>query len=216
MQHANGSIAGASPSQGRQIEAGLKYQPPGTQILLTAAWFRIEQTNLLTAIPNSSYSTQSGEVRSQGFEAEATVPLPQGFTLRAAFSHQNVKTVRDDETPANIGKGLIGVGKGNAALNIDWSPHDGPLAGLTLGGGMRWVDKVYGGSDTNTPSYTLFDALARYDLGHADPRLKGVEIGINATNIFDKTYLTSCYLNGVGWCWYGQRRTVQGTIGFHW
>ena len=216
VQHVDGSITGASPSLGRQIEAGVKYQPPGTQILLTAAWFRIEQTNLLTSIPNSSYSTQSGEVRSQGFEAEATVPLPQGFTLRAAFSHQNVKTVRDDETPANIGKGLIGVGKGNAAVNIDWAPQSGPLAGLTLGGGMRWVDKVYGGSDTNTPSYTLFDALARYDLGRADPRLKGVEIGVNAANIFDKTYLTSCYLNGVGWCWYGQRRTVQGTIGFHW
>ncbi|WEK43740.1 MAG: TonB-dependent siderophore receptor [Candidatus Sphingomonas colombiensis] len=229
VQQASGGIVGASPSLGRQIEAGVKYQPPGTRILLTAAWFRIEQTNLLTAIPNSSFSTQSGEVRSEGVEAEATVPLPNGFTIRAAFSHQNVKTVRDDETPANIGKGLIGVGKGNAALNVDWSPPAGQLAGLTLGGGMRWVDKVYGGTvsagdfggtvaagDYNTPSYTLFDAVVRYDLGRANPRLAGLEIGVNAANIFDRKFLTSCYLGGVGWCWYGQRRTVQGTIGFHW
>lgn len=223
----DGSTGAASPSLGRQIEAGVKYQPPGTQILLTAAWFRIEQTNLLTAVPNTLFSTQSGKVRSQGVEAEATVPLPHGFTARAAFSHQTVKTIEDAD-PANIGQGLIGVGRGNAAFNLDWAPEAGPLAGLKLGGGLRWVDKVYAGTYTgsyapsaagnitNTPSYTLFDALLRYDLGRANPSLKGLEIGINATNIFDRKYLTSCYLSSVGWCWYGQRRTVQGTIGFHW
>ena len=211
----DGTTTGASPSLGRQIEAGVKYQPPGTAILLTAAWFRIEQTNLLTAVPNSVYSTQSGKVRSQGVEAEATVPLPHGFTARAAFSHQIVKTVADAD-PANIGKGLIGVGRGNAAFNLDWAPEAGPLAGLKLGGGLRWVDKVYAGSDSHTPSYTLFDALLRYDLGRANPSLKGLEIGLNAANIFDRKYLTSCYLSSVGWCWYGQRRTVQGTIGFRW
>jgi iron complex outermembrane receptor protein len=78
------------------------------------------------------------------------------------------------------------------------------------------VEHVYAGSDTHTPSYTLFDALLRYDLGKATPRLKGFEVGINAANILDKKYLTSCYINGVGWCWYGQRRTVQGTIGLRW
>jgi len=227
--HADGSVTGANPSEGKQIEAGLKYQPPGTQILLTAAWFRIEQSNLLTAVPGTSFSTQTGKVRSQGFEVEATVPLPHGFAVKGAFSHQKVKTVRDEENPTNVGHGLIGVGKGNAALNVDWSPRQGRLAGFTVGGGLRWVDKVYGGtvSDTDfgggltpgqysTPSYTVFDALLHYDLGTADPRLKGLEIGLNATNLLDKKYLTSCYLSGLGWCWYGQRRTVRGTIGFHW
>lgn len=221
--HDDGSITGADPSEGKQIEAGLKYQPPGSRILVTAAWFRIDQTNLLTGIPGTNYSSQAGKVRSEGFEAEATVPLPHGFEVRGAFSHQKI-------TPKQIS-----VGKGNAALNLAWSPPAGPLEGLTVGGGMRWVDEVYGGRVNegdyggaatagglvgpgayNTPSYTLFDALIRYDLGKANPRLAGLEVGINATNIFDKKYLTSCYLGGVGWCWYGNRRTVQATIGFHW
>ena len=215
VAHIDSTFSNARPTEGKQIEAGAKYQMPGTKILVTAAWFRIEQTNLLTAIPNSIFSTQSGKVRSQGFEAEATVPLPYGFAAKAAFSHQKVKTVRD-ENPDNVGKGLIGAGRGNAAFNFDWSPKEGPLEGLTAGGGVRWVDHVYAGSDTHTPSYTLFDALLRYDLGKATPRLKGFEVGINAANILDKKYLTSCYINGVGWCWYGQRRTVQGTIGLRW
>ena len=62
---------------------------------------------------------------------------------------------------------------------------------------------------------TLFDALLRFDLGKANPRLQGLTVGINSTNLFDKKYLTSC-LAQYGWCWYGQRRTVQGTIGFSW
>jgi iron complex outermembrane receptor protein len=217
----------AKPSFGKQIEAGLKYQMPGVPMLITASWFRIEQTNVLTSTADFLISAQSGKVRSQGYEFEANAPLPYGFSVRAAYSHQKIKTL-EDLNPLNIGHGLVGAGKGNAALNLDWAPKAGPLAGLMVGGAVRWVDKVYGGlagtafgaphdnAPTSTPSYTLFDALLRYDLGKAFPRLSGIEVGINATNITDKKYLTSCYLNGAGWCWYGQRRTVQGTIGFRW
>jgi iron complex outermembrane receptor protein len=210
----------ALPSLGKQVEAGLKYQMPDTPIILTGAWFRIEQTNLLTAIPNSVYSTQTGKVRSQGVEFEATAPLPHGFSAKAAFSRQNVRVVEDLETPSNVGGQLIGVGKGNASFNLEWSPKTGQLAGFAIGGAVRHVDQVYGGTfdgvNYSTPSYTLFDGVLRYDLGKASPRLAGVEMSINATNLFDKKYLTSCYLDGVAWCWYGQRRTVQGTIGYHW
>ncbi|HZV09547.1 MAG TPA: TonB-dependent siderophore receptor, partial [Novosphingobium sp.] len=83
--HADGTIGNAKPSFGKQLEFGLKYQPKGTGILVTAAWFHIEQSNILTAIPNSVYSTQSGKVRSEGFEIEGHVPLPAGFALRAAY-----------------------------------------------------------------------------------------------------------------------------------
>jgi iron complex outermembrane receptor protein len=66
-----------------------------------------------------------------------------------------------------------------------------------------------------TPAYTVFDALMRFDLERVNPRLKGVTLGVNATNLFDKKYLTSCFAQ-YAWCWYGNRRTVQGTIGFSW
>ena len=44
-------------------------------------------------------------------------------------------------------------------------------------------------------------------------RLKGVQVSVNARNLTNKHYLTGCYVN-YDWCWYGARRTVQGTIGF--
>lgn len=219
------SFRDADPTLGRQIEAGAKYQPPGTQILVTAAWFRIEQTDVLTSVPIGGYSTQSGKVRSKGVEIEASAPLPYGFNTRLAFSRQKVRVVADAD-PAKIGGKVQGVGKGNLTAFVEWAPDEGPLTGFAIGGDVRHVDKVYAGSALftaferpggyETPSYTVFDALIRYDLGKAASRLGGVTLQVNATNLFDKKHLTSCYLDFVAWCWYGNRRTVQGTIAYKW
>ena len=215
----DGSIGPASPSLGKQIEAGAKYTVPGTDILLTAAWFRIEQTNVLTSSADFTVSNQTGEVRSQGVEVEATAPLPYGFMARAAYSRQSVKITKDALDPSRIGRRLETVGRGGASLALDWSPVQGPLTGLTLGGAVRHVDRVYAGISPldgvarDTPSYTLFDALIRYDLAKANPAMQGFTIALNAANIFDKKYLTSCFTN-YNWCWYGNRRTVQGTLGY--
>lgn len=216
--NADGSFGLAKPSTGRQIEAGLKYQVPGTGILVTAAWFHIIQNDVVTSNPVTFVSYQSGKVRSKGVEIEATVPLPHGFDARFAFSQQRVK-VLEDADPARVGKSLETVGKGNLSANLEWSPVRGPLQGLVLGGAVRHVSPVYAGIAIYdgvarySPAYTLFDALARYDLGGVSERLRGVSVAVNATNLFNKRYLTSCYSN-YGWCWYGSRRTVQGTIGY--
>ena len=96
---------------------------------------------------------------------------------------------------------------------LNWAPKDGPLKGLELGGAIRHVDRVYAYGDNDSPSYTLIDALVRYDLGAFSDRLNGLELAVNATNLFDKRYFTGCYVN-YDWCWYGNRRTVQGTISY--
>ena len=228
----------AKPSMGKQIEAGVKFQPDGSPILITAAWFHIEQTNVVTSNPLTFLATQSGKVRSEGFEIEANAPLPGGFNLRGAYSHQRVRNVADDDA-RNVGGGLIGAGDGNLTVNLDWTARGGPLKSLNVGVGMRHVSRVYAGIlDTTqtyvnsgyvtynpdlykkyySPAYTVFDASLRYDLSQADPRLKGMDLKINVTNLFNKTYLTSCYMypDYDAWCWYGQRRTVQGTVSWHW
>jgi len=212
----------AKPSLGKQIEAGAKYQVPGTDILLTGAWFDIHQTNV--AVPDNNFSYhQAGRVRSRGVELEASGSLPYGFNAKVAFSRQSVK-VLDDVVPAHIGQPLDSTGRGGVSANLEWAPKSGPAEGFAIGGAVRHVDSVYADYYTftdgttrplRTPSYTVFDALMRLDLSKVSPRLKGLELGLNATNIFDKKYLTSC-LAQYSWCWYGQRRTVQGTIGYRW
>ena len=215
--NSDGTTGQAKPSLGKQWEFGAKYQVPDTGILVTAAYFDIDQSNLLTGVPNTNFSIQTGKVNSKGFEVEGTLPLPMGFEAKLAYSRQNVKD--------SDGNRILGVGRGNATLNLEWAPKQGALEGFAIGGAVRHVDEVYAGRYTqdyvnfdapaNTPSVTLFDALVRYDLGKLFSGAEGLTASINATNIFDKKYITTCYLD-YAWCWYGNRRTVQGTIGFRW
>ncbi|MEG8055800.1 TonB-dependent receptor plug domain-containing protein [Sphingomonas sp. 22L2VL55-3] len=80
ITQSNGQPGLADPSLGKQIEAGAKFSIPGTQILLSGAWFRIDQTNVLTSTPNFSVSRQTGGVRSQGVEFEGVLPCPTALT----------------------------------------------------------------------------------------------------------------------------------------
>jgi iron complex outermembrane receptor protein len=216
-----GPLQVAKPTEGRQIEAGAKYAVPGTAILVTAAWFRIDQSNIIVTNPVNQIGTQGGKYRSTGVEVEATAPLPYGFNAKLAFSRQKVRNIKD-ANPANIGDGILGVGRGGTSANLEWAPRGGPLEGFAIGGAVRHVDSIYAGNIVDaafnpvatrqsTPGFTVYDAQMRYDLSRIVPRLDGVTIGVNAANLLDKKYVTTCYLD-YGWCWYGNRRTVQGTI----
>ncbi|MDO7840840.1 TonB-dependent siderophore receptor [Sphingomonas immobilis] len=210
----NGPLIVAKPSSGRQIEGGVKFSVPGTKVLITGAYFQIDQSNLVVSNPVTNISTQGGVFRSEGFEIEANAPLPYGFNARVAYSRQKVQKIADDN-PANIGVGILGVGRGGVSANLEWAPRDGGLKGFAIGGAVRHVDSIYASTVTriSTPGFTVFDGLLRYDLGGLSDRLRGLSLGINAQNILDKKYVTTCYLD-FQWCWYGNRRTVQGTIGW--
>src|SRR5690606_13519455 len=72
------------PREGKQYEAGLKYQPPGTDALFTAAVFDIRQTNVTTQDPlHPGFSVQTGEVRSTGLELEAKFPVTRELSVMA-------------------------------------------------------------------------------------------------------------------------------------
>ena len=211
----DGTTGPARPSTGKQLEAGAKYQMPSSQILVTGSWFRITQDGLLLAGPLSNTSIQGGKFRSTGVEVEASAPLPYGFNTRVAFSRQRVRSL-DPQNRAN----LLGVGRGGVSANLEWAPQTGAAAGFAIGGAVRHVDSIDAGTYIDnlryrTPAYTVFDALARVELGKLSSSLDRLTLGVNATNLLDKKYLSSCYLN-YGWCWYGNRRTVQATLAYRW
>ena len=83
------------------------------------------------------------------------------------------------------------------------------LAGLGLGGGVRYIGNLYG-EDANqylSPSVTLFDASVSYDLGQ-------YRLSVNASNLFDKEYVSSC--TGTYYCYWGNGRTVIGNLAYRW
>ncbi|PAK77959.1 TonB-dependent siderophore receptor [Acetobacter fabarum] len=206
----------ASPSIGKQLEGGLKYQLPGSSLLLSVAGFHIEQSNVLVAIPPAMESyTQSGLVHSDGFEFEAHAEPFRNLMLTAAVSVQKIK---DDST----GKPLTQSSRGNASLFAFYTMPSGRLKGFGFGGGMRYTAKTYGGELENgsvwLPQYALFDAAVSYDLSNASPSLHGWKISANVRNLFDKNYIGNCYADGGvgGYCFFGERRNAQASIGYSW
>ncbi|KXV65692.1 TonB-dependent siderophore receptor [Gluconobacter oxydans] len=205
----------AHPSIGKQLEGGLKYQIPGTSVLFTAAGFHIEQSNVLVSVANTGYSLQSGLVQSDGFEFEAHAQPFHNLMVTAAISFQKV---RDDST----GKPLIQSGKGNASLFAFYTMPSGPLKGFGFGGGMRYSNKTYGGEATYgsvwLPQYALFDASIAYDLNNMSHSLHGWKVAASVRNLFDRNYIANCFAYGADgqYCYYGERRNAQASIGYSW
>ncbi len=206
----------AAPSLGKQLEGGVKYQVPGTSILLTATGFHIEQTNVLVGVGNTGYSTASGLVHSDGFEFEAHAEPYKNLMVTASVSFQKV---HDDST----GKPLMQSGKGNSSLFVFYTMPSGPLKGFGFGGGMRYSAKTYGGEASYgsvwIPQYALFDGSVRYDLNNLSHRLHGWTVAASVRNLFDKNYVANCLAYASynqEFCYYGERRNAQASVGYTW
>nr|WP_313551424.1 TonB-dependent siderophore receptor [Pseudomonas sp.] len=203
------------PTEGKQYELGIKYQPIGSDALLTAAVYDLTQknvavTNQAGAVPIPS---QTGEVKVRGVELEATSNLTQNLKMIASYSYTDTE-VQDG---LYKGKRLQLIPEHQASLWADYTWHTGVLDGFGIGAGVRYVGDTYGDRDNkpegHASSYTLYDAAAHYDLGRLDNRLKGASVGVNATNLFNKDYISTC--DGY-YCYYGDQRSVIANVTYKW
>lgn len=203
------------PTEGKQFEAGIKYQPDFADALFTAAYYDLTQTNVSTADPNNALNTlQTGEVQSRGIELSATVSLMPGLKTVASYTY-NDQEVTATTTAQALGKRPTAQPEQMISLWGDYTVQDGPLAGLGFGGGGRYVGSTYAdaANQIRVPSYTLFDAAIRYDLSGVDSSLSGLKLALNVNNLFDKEYYVSCSSTS---CNEGYGRTVLGTVSYRW
>nr|WP_255469284.1 TonB-dependent siderophore receptor [Achromobacter sp. UMC46] len=216
------------PIEGNQYEVGIKYQPPGSATMLSFAAFDIRRENMTTTDPDPTHicgttggrcSIQAGELRTQGIELEAKTEPLRGLTLVAAYSLTDNEYSKANPSLTGLdlkGKTPVGVPSQQASAWARYQLQDGPLAGMGVGGGVRYIGSSYA-NDTNTlkvPSVTLFDLMLDYDLGRVSPSLKGMQVALNVQNLFDKEYIASC--SGDSWCWYGYQRSVKASLRYRW
>lgn len=200
------------PTTGKQYEVGVKYQPKNTNMLITASLFDIRQQNELTQDPNNpNNSIQTGEVRSRGGELEARANLTEDLGIIASYTYTHAAVARSNN--GDVGDRIYAVPLNSIALWSEYDFHRGPLVGLGLGLGVRFSSSTYDQSNTlKVPSFTLVDAAIHYNLGRVDPKLRGVTVGVNAQNLFNRRYVQSC-VNG---CYYGLERSVIATAKYDW
>nr|WP_288256620.1 TonB-dependent siderophore receptor [uncultured Pseudomonas sp.] len=210
------------PSTGKQYEAGIKYQPPGSDMLLSAAIFDLTRRDIIST-DSSGTTAPVGEVQVSGLELEATGNVTENFSLTASYTYTNSKMTKVGD-PLDKNRPLPLTPEHQASIWADYDWSAGPLAGFGIGFGARFVgstDNISVGSvgfvrdtsDGHSSAYTVYDAAVRYDLGQLDANLRGASVSLNANNLFDKEYLATC--DGF-YCYAGDPRRVTASLDYKW
>ena len=208
LTDANGDLF--APSKGKQYEVGVKYVPEDRPIVLTGALYQLTKTNNLMADPNNpNFSIEGGEIRARGVELDAKAALSASVNVVGSYTYTDAEYTTDTtykgNTPAQVPKHM-------ASLWADYTFFDGPLSGLTLGTGGRYTGSSYGdpANSFKVGSYTVVDALVRYDLARVG--MAGSNVALHVNNLFDREYVASCF-NTYG-CFWGAERQVVATATF--
>ena len=199
------------PTEGRQYELGLKYQAPGSDTLLTAAVFDLRQANV--SVAEGGITRQVGELQVRGLELEATAEVNRNLKLVASYTYTDTEILKGDDQ----GNRMQQVPRQQATAWADYSWRSGPLDGFGVAAGVRYVGDTYGNT-ANTElghvgSYTVYDASMHYDLGRLNSSLNGVSLAVDAKNLLNKEYLSTC--DGF-WCYYGDERNVVASVNYKW
>ena len=204
------------PTEGKQWELGIKYHPPGSNTLLSAAVYDLTQKNVqVTSFQSggASVTDQTGEVKVKGLELEAVSDVTENLKVIAAY------TLAKSEVQKGQYKGnrLQLMPNQQASLWTDYTWHTGALDGFGIGFGARYTGNTYG-DQANTwagkaNAYTVFDGSVHYDLGRLDNSLKGASVKVNATNLFNKDYISTC--DG-SYCYFGDQRSVVASATYQW
>ncbi|SEK53148.1 iron complex outermembrane recepter protein [Kosakonia sacchari] len=196
------------PMKGRQWEAGLKFQPEGSQTMYSASVYRINQENIATKVEPTDPYRSIGEIESEGVELEAVGQLTDNLRLQAAYTYNDIRYKKS--SAEEQGKRAVYAPRNQASAWLSYDVKTGLFNGLTVGSGVRYVNGITSDrQNTHTlPSYTLMDLAVGYDLSHVG--LKGISAQLNVNNLTDKRYVAAC--NSLSYCYFGAERSIVGSV----
>ncbi|WP_409566829.1 TonB-dependent siderophore receptor [Methylobacterium sp. E-046] len=174
-----------APETGLGYEGGVKVEPFGGALVLTAAAFRIDRQNVLTADPsNSGFQIAAGGVRSQGFEFTAAGQLTPELKVIGGYTFTDAFITKDNVLP--VGAPLLNIPEHSGTMLAVYEVQGGLLRGLGIGGGVRAAGERAGdaaNSGFKLPPYVVADALVYY-------KTDNFRFGFNVENVFDTVYYT--------------------------
>lgn len=224
------------PTEGEQVEGGIKYQPNGFNGFFAVSAFHLIQKNVVTADlahdcgnwvdPQcGNFDTQTGEIRVRGIEFEARAGITDNLDLIGSYTYLDAK-ITESNYPDELGRKPTDTPSQQASIWADYRVTEGALAGLSIGGGVRYIGARYGTSNntldlplygtvpSRIPAVTLVDAAIRYDFGKLRPQLDGLSLAVNASNLFNREHVAGCQSERT--CFYGPGRNVFATLKYRW
>jgi iron complex outermembrane receptor protein len=195
-----------APESGLEYEAGIKFSAPDNRIILTAAAFDIQRTNVFTENTTTNQVAFNAQ-KSYGFDADLQMLITPQWTLLANMISQTARLTAVPLTPAQVGNWPVGV---PAHIYNIWSTYDFAIAGIKgfrVGAGLSYNGATFGTTADNVwiPSSTVADAMFGYYAAHWD-----AQIGVK--NITNVTYFTTAQSAGG---YVGQPRTFYAKAAWH-
>lgn len=190
------------PTTANQFEVGVKYASTDNKTKASLAAFDITKKNEKVATVDWTKQTQTGETTSKGFEISADHRFNDWLHAGLSYGYVDAKISKDEFNPQLVGNRPQQVAKHTASLWTTLTPNDKTLlnVGIRHQAGMQ-VDRQ--NSDV-LPSVTLVDLAGSHQIS---PTLSA---GLSVSNLFNKTYVGSCYdkMN----CWMGAERQASVSL----
>lgn len=198
--------------KGETWELGTKWDLFNERLSLTAALFKTQRTMTYTDDDTGTTSSVGGKQRVRGLELSASGDITEDLSVFASYTYQATKTLKaapDSES----GLGIANTPRNTVSL---WTTYQLPYD-LSLSYGFRYVDQrdifsgLGNGADSSTtragriivPSYSVHDLALSYQ------PYAGVNMRLNAGNLFNKHYWSQYNMRGYGVP--GEGRNVQLT-----
>jgi len=211
------------PSSSDNYELGMKWHPAGG-VQLEAALFRASSRDELAVARNtggrSSYQNID-RTRRQGFEVEASVPLPHALELSASFTALSaqfrsgflvcvVAGCTVPNVPVAAGSRIPGVAKRQGELRLEWKP-----AGWSTAVELSGISSLVV-NDTGTeaaPGHGLVNLEAGHDLSIGRSTVRAFA---RIDNLLDKRYIGSVIVNEGNQRFYESGTERSAMLGFQW
>jgi catecholate siderophore receptor len=165
------------PEENRSIEAGFKANWKDGALSFAGAVFEITKTNARVPDPNNPGSnTLGGEQRIRGVSLDVNGMLARDLYLSAGYAYLDGEVVK-----AAAGAALANAPEHSLSSWMNYRLTDR----IDFGVGARYVSEqlaVSAGGGKSVPSYTLWDAMGRYQLSNT------VTIKVNLANVTDEYY----------------------------
>lgn len=212
-QDVNGAYL--DPEEGHSYETGVKAELFDGRLNTSAAVFMIKQDNVAERAgtdPNTGedYYTAADGVTTKGFELEASGEIRSDWNVYASYTYSHARKADGERVysfiqttaPENVVKLYT-----TYTLPGEWDK-------LTIGGGVRWQDKIYGYvyspanvyEDITQKNVFLVDLMAKYKLNDK------VDITFNVKNLLNEKYYAG--LGNFDTGYYGEPRSFSVSTKF--
>lgn len=206
---------GVSPERGEQYELGIKYQPFGTNALISASVYDLTRNNITVPVVQGDGTILRqliGESRVRGLEIEAKAELANNLSVIAAYTYMKSEVLRSAPVRGvNVEGNQFGSTPNDLAsvwLNYDL-PGSGNRGNMTFGAGARYTGSYYFTLQNDTGKSkpaVILDASFGYEV--AD----NTQFAINISNLLGEQHVV-----GRGTAdYYNPGRTITATLRRTW